>query len=282
MRLLFSAAMLSAVMTLPLAIPASAQLAPQNIAGVTMGHVHLNVKDVAAQKHFWVDIMGGKPMANQQLEMIEFPGVYILLRQQTPTAPPDGSIADHFGFVVKDWNAWLEKWRANGLKMEQSGVNPNQRYVTAPDGIRLEVFGDPDLPVPVQMNHIHFYPPKADIGAMQAWYAKMFGGIIGKRESVARPGNFIDTDDLPGVNLSISPSETHRAATIGRTIDHIGFEVKNLPEFVKTLEAQGIKMDEAVRPANGSTATRVAYLTDPWGTRIELTEGLPPAVPQLP
>ncbi|MEQ1884508.1 MAG: VOC family protein [Bryobacteraceae bacterium] len=271
------AAALCLTMSLHLTAPCAAQLATPNASGVTMGHVHLNVKDLAAQKHFWIDIMGGRPVANQQLEMIEFPGVYILLRQQTPAAPPDGSIADHFGFVVKDWNAWLEKWRNNGLSLEQSGVNPNQRYISAPDGIRLEVFGDPNLPTPVQMNHIHFYPPKAEIGAMQAWYAKMFGGVVGKRESVARPGNYIDTDDLPGVNLSISPSDTRRAATAGRALDHIGFEVKNLPEFVRKLEAQGIKMDEAVRNANGSTAVRVAYLTDPWGTRIELTEGLPPS-----
>ena len=45
---------------------------------------------------------------------------------------------------------------------------------------------------------------------MQAWYAKTFGGVIGKRESVARPGNFIDCDDVPGANLSIGASETLR------------------------------------------------------------------------
>ena len=42
---------------------------------------------------------------------------------------------------------------------------------------------------------------------MQEWYAKVFGGVIGRRDSVARPGNWIETDDLPGVNLSIAPSD---------------------------------------------------------------------------
>jgi len=36
----------------------------------------------------------------------------------------------------------------------------------------------------------------------------------------------------------------------GRGIDHIGFEVKNLDAFVKNLEAQGVKMDAAVRQGN--------------------------------
>ena len=39
--------------------PAQAQLAQRNQLGITMGHVHLVVKDVDAQKHFWVDVMGG-------------------------------------------------------------------------------------------------------------------------------------------------------------------------------------------------------------------------------
>ena len=264
-------------MVLSAVLPAAAQLAAPNEAGVSMGHVHLNVRNVEAQMHFWVDIMGGKLVRNQRLDMIEFPGVYILFRQQDPTGPPAGSVMDHFGFVVKDWQGWLKKWRAAGLKIEQTGSNPNQSYVTAPDNIRVEMFGDPDLPVPVQMNHLHLFPPKADIPAMKAWYAKTFGGVPGRRDSVARPGNWIETDDLPGVNLSIGASEDRRAPTLGRAIDHIGFEVKNLPEFAERLKAQGMKFDEAVRPSQNSTAVKVAYLTDPWGTRIELTEGLPPA-----
>jgi len=260
-----------------LAVPLAAQLAPPNDAGVTMGHVHLYVKNVDAQTRFWTSIMGGKAVANEKLAMIQFPGVFLILREMEPSAPPAGSIVDHFGFVVKDLPAEIAKWKANGLLVEQTGTNANQRYVTAPDGIRLEVFGDPNLPVPVQMNHIHFFPPKQDIPAMQAWYAKTFGGVVGKRESVARPGNWIDCDDLPGVNLSMSPSENRRAPTAGRAIDHIGFDVTNLEAFTKKLAAQGIKLDEPIRGIPVSTRVKITFITDPWGTRIELTEGLAPA-----
>jgi len=273
-RLVFALAVIS--LATSAAIPLSAQLAPPNDAGVTMGHVHLNVKNVEAQTRFWTSIMGGKAVHNEKLAMIEFPGVFLILREMDPSGPPAGSIVDHFGFVVKDLPAEIAKWTAAGYKVEQTGTNPNQRYVTAPENIRLEVFGDPKLPVRVQMNHVHFFPPKADIPAMQAWYAKNFGGVVGKRESVARPGNWIDCDDLPGVNLSMSPSDTRRAPTAGRGIDHIGFEVKNLDAFVKKLEAQGTKIDEGPRASNNSKHLKVAFVTDPWGTRIELNEGLAP------
>ena len=253
------------------AAPLAAQLAPPNAAGVRMGHIHLVVKDVAAQKQFWTDMMGGAVVTNGPLELIQFPGVFIMLRQGAPTGPPAGSIVNHFGFVFKDLPAALSRWRANNIKIEQA-ANPNQGYVNAPDGIRVEFFGDPSISVPVQMNHIHYNPP--DIPAMQAWYAKAFGGVAGKRARVASPG-WIDCDDLPGVNLSFSPGDKPLAPTKGRSLDHIGFDVANLDEFVKKLEAQGIKLDVAPRSVPNSK-TRVAFLTDPWGTYIELTEGLAP------
>jgi len=42
-------------------LPAHAQLAPPNDAGVTMGHIHLAVKDVEAQKRFWTTTMAALP-----------------------------------------------------------------------------------------------------------------------------------------------------------------------------------------------------------------------------
>lgn len=271
LRLRFVFLLISAVFA---TLPAHAQLAAPNAAGVTMGHIHLFVKDVEAQKKFWMTEIGGTAVQNGPLMLIQFPGVYIMLRQAEPTGPPDGSIVNHFGFVWKDLPAALAKWKADGIEIEQTG-NPNQGYVDGPDGIRLEFYGDPSQSAPVVMNHIHFYPMPKDIPAMQAWYAKMFGGVPGQRQRMSSPG-LIDCDDIPGANLSFSPGKTMLAPTKGRSLDHIGFEVKNLEEFVKGLEAKGIKMDEAIRLAPNNT-TKVAYLTDPWGTRIELTQNLAPS-----
>src|SRR5882762_730802 len=264
MKIRFALAFLAASFA---ALPACAQLAPPNDAGVTMGHIHLFVKDVEAQKHFWTAEVGGTVVQNGPLTLIQFPGVYIMLRQADPSGPPAGSIVDHFGFAWKDMPAMLAKWKADKVEIEQTG-NPNQGYIHAPDGIRVEFFGDPSLSVPVAMNHIHFYP--MDIPAMQAWYAKIFGGVPGTRQRQSSPG-LIDCDDVPGANLSFSQGKTALLPTKGRSLDHIGFDVKNLDAFVKTLDAKGVKLDEAIRLAPNGT-TKVAYLTDPWGTRIELTQ----------
>jgi catechol 2,3-dioxygenase-like lactoylglutathione lyase family enzyme len=261
-----------------------AQLAPPNEAGVTMGHVHLYVGDVAAHQRFFTEMLGGTLVKNEKLEMVALPGVYIILRQAEPAGPPEGSIVNHFGFVWRDLQPWLAKWRAAGLKIEQA-ENPNQGYVSLPgaasDGIRVEFFGDTALTVPVQMNHIHYWPKQAEIPAIQAWYAKTFGGIAGKRQRVSRPG-LTDCVDLPGVNLSYSPVESsspdrpNMVPTAGRSLEHIGFEVRRLPEFLKRVEAMGVKIVEPLRASQFSSKLQVAFIVDPWGTKIELTEGLAP------
>jgi catechol 2,3-dioxygenase-like lactoylglutathione lyase family enzyme len=252
---------------------AFAQLAPPNDAGVRLGHIHLFVKDVAVQERFFTEMMGGSVVKNGPLTLIAFPGVYIMLRKAEPSAPPAGSVVDHFGFVYKNLPAMLARWKTAGVEIEQ-GTNPNQGYVHAPDGVRIEFFGDPSLPVAVRMDHIHFFT--TDIPGMQAWYAKVFGGVPGQRPRVARPG-WVACDFMPGnINLSFAQKDPKMAPTKGRSLDHIGFDVKDLDVFAKKLAALGIRFDVAPRQIPGSK-TRVAFLTDPWGTYIEVTENLAPS-----
>ena len=253
-----------------LAMPAAGQLAPQNAAGVTMGHIHLVVSDVPAQQKFWA-AMGGVPTANQRLEMIQFPGVFILLRGGQTKGGTVGSIVNHIGFVWKDLPAATAKWQAAGYKIEQD--KPNHGYISGPDGIRLEFSGDPSLQVPVKINHIHLFPQ--DIPAMKAWYAKTLGGVSGKCASVGAPDGS-DCVDVPGVSLAMSQTETKLEPTLGRSLDHIGFDVKNLPEFLKRMEAEGVTITQPLTPSNFVSTMRVAFITDPWGTRMEITEGLAP------
>jgi catechol 2,3-dioxygenase-like lactoylglutathione lyase family enzyme len=257
------------------AAPAFAQLVEPNQIGVRMGHVHLAVTDVEAQKQFWIGIMGGTLVKNGPLELIQFPGVYVMLRKvDTAVEPNAGAIVNHFGFTVRDFPSSLAKWKAANLKIEPT-QNPNEVYLNAPDGIRLEVYGEPALPTPVSMNHIHYNAP--DIPGIKTWYVKAFGANPGRRPCVGCVANpaMIEAGDMPGVNLSFSGTRTPVAPTKGRSIDHIGFDVTNLEEVVKALEARGIKIDAPIRQVP-NTRVKVAFLSDPWGTYIELTEGLAP------
>ena len=246
--------------------PLSAQLATPNAVGVSIGHVHVNARDLEAQQRFWPQL-GGTLVHNEKIQMVQFPGMFINLRTQAPTGGTVGSVVNHIGFHVKDLAYWMPKWEAAGLKVE-AGNNPKQKFLTAPDDIRVEIIEDSSIATPVAMHHIHMYVP--DPLATQAWYIKNFGGVAGKR------GQY-DTVNVPGAELTLAKSEMPQAPTKGRSIDHIGFEIKNLDQFVKNLEANGIHTDAPIRTSGNASKLRLAYITDPWGTNIELTEGLTPA-----
>ena len=253
------------LLALAFSMPAAAQLAAPNAAGVSAGHIHLYVSDLPTQQKFW-ETMGGVAMANQRLQMIQFPGVFILLRGGAQTSGGTvGSIVNHLGFVWKDLPAAKAKWQAAGYKIEED--KPTHGYILGPDSIRLEFWGDPTLQVPVKINHVHLYPQ--DIPAMKAWYAKVLGGVPGKCDAV-------DCVDVPGVSLAMSQGETKLEPTAGRSLDHIGFEVKNLPEFLKRMEAEGANITQGLTASNFVSTMRVAFITDPWGTKMEITEGIAP------
>src|SRR4051794_33158148 len=114
------------IFLLALAAPACAQLAAPNDIGVAIGHVHLQVADPDAHKKIWVDLLGGQVTHSGTLEMIRFPGVYVLLRKAPePPAGMDGSTVAHFGFAVKDIAALKAKLDANHIKHASPG-NANQ------------------------------------------------------------------------------------------------------------------------------------------------------------
>jgi len=246
-----------------LATPAFAQLAAPNSMGVSIGHVHINASDVEAQQKFWT-IVGGRVFNREKLVMVEFPGMYVLLRKQEYNGGSVGSVINHFGFYVKDFNGSVAKWKAAGLNWE-AGNNPGQGFINGPDNVRIEIYENKMISTPMAMHHIHLQVP--DPIAAQKWYIEHFGATAGKR-------NAFDTANVPGTEITLGKVDTAQAPTKGRSVDHMGFEVRNIDEFVKKLQAAGIKTDGAVRNSTNAAGLRIVYVTDPWGTEIEITEGM--------
>jgi catechol 2,3-dioxygenase-like lactoylglutathione lyase family enzyme len=257
MRLTFSLLTLTA-----LCLPAGAQLAAPGASGVSMGHLHLNVKDPAAQAKFWTDVMSAEPVKLGPMDAYKLPGVLIMMRKADPSGGSEGSLINHVGLKVRDLKAVVEKAEAANIKVLTR--NDQQVMLLGPDDLKVELTAEPQMSDPVASHHIHFYVSQVD--ATKKWYVDTFGATPGKR------GRF-EAADLPGVNLTFAAAESPLSGTKGRVLDHIGFEVKDLEGFCKKLEANGTTFDIAYRkvPALGIA---IAFFTDPWGTYIELTEGL--------
>jgi catechol 2,3-dioxygenase-like lactoylglutathione lyase family enzyme len=264
---------------------ASAQLAAAKDGPIVYGHHHINTTNVDAQKKFFVDTLGGVAVkiGTNNLEIVKFPNVLIFFRtvKEAPGGTR-GTTVNHIGFSVPNLRAMVDKVKAAGYPMITSTEATPDRKVTddiagppaaggssiafiqAPDDIKVELVEAPKQEMPIALHHVHFFnPANTD---MQAWYVKTFG-------ATSRLGGAFPAAVLPGVALNFSASPAPVVGTQGRAVDHIGFEVKNLAEFTKTLEASGIKITTPYRavPALGIA---IAFFTDPWGTYIELTEGL--------
>src|SRR5712672_1960954 len=76
-----------------------------NEAGVTMGHWHLNSRDIEVNKKIFL-AMGGIEGSGGPLQRVTFPGVLVILNLNAGAAPAtagsDGSVVNHVGFVVKN------------------------------------------------------------------------------------------------------------------------------------------------------------------------------------
>jgi catechol 2,3-dioxygenase-like lactoylglutathione lyase family enzyme len=245
---------------------AAALPAPFNQVGLTMGHWHLASKDMEANKKLFLG-MGGKLYMPGGNPLIMFPGVYINLVSasgEKGDGATVGSVVNHVGFIVNNVQQRVAEWKARGVTVLPGNNNRlDQAFVVTPDGVRMEILEDKAQAMPIRCEHVHLSLPEAEIPKAQAWYAKTFGGKPGTR-------NDAPVVNLPGVQIRFAKADTKQAPTLGRVLDHIGFDVKDHAAFVKTLQAEGIKLDEPVRKStSGNTIT---YITDPWGTRIEIVQ----------
>ena len=260
---------------------ATAQLAPANQTGVAMGHLHYRVKDVNANVVFW-ESLGGRSIRVGSTQAVRLQDVFVFLTQGEYSGTSEGAVVNHIAFRVPSFAA-LEK---TGIKVQRLAGFPGVGNTNTPEGERVELFEDaalnltftPDdgkhasgsdrhnkpVGVPIAFHHVHLYVPGEEHLAAKAWYVRMFGGIGGKRSSY-------DAVDLPGINLNFSGGRTS-APMKGRTLEHIGFEIGGLEAFSRRLESMGVKIEAPYQKNADGIAT--ATVLDPWGTVIELTEGL--------
>jgi predicted enzyme related to lactoylglutathione lyase len=281
----FFPAVVLLLLVLAPASKASAQLTAAKDGPIVYGHHHLNVTNVEEAKKFWIDALGGVlvKVGPENREIIKFPNALVFLRAQKPTGGSKGTTVDHIGFSVKNLRQVVDRVKAGGYRMvTASEAPPNIKvqndigiveggpvsgiaYAMAPDDTKVELVEMKAQAAPIASHHLHFFGTNKE---MQAWYMQTFGA-----STLASANPAFISASLPGLTMNFSPSQASVVGTQGRAIDHIGFEVKNLEAFTKKLESQGIKLVSPYRQVPALNIS-IAFVNDPWGTYIELTEGL--------
>jgi catechol 2,3-dioxygenase-like lactoylglutathione lyase family enzyme len=239
-------------------LPAVAQVAPFNSAGVSMGHHHLFVPNPAAHKKIWVEVLGAQASGNAGLEFLKLPGTFIILSQGNPTGGSEGTSLDHFAFSVKEYNATRDKLAAAGVQIAPDRAGPPREFAaTFPDGVKVEFYEDTSLATPIAHHHLHFRT--TDPEGLRNWWVKAFGA------EVKQDGTRTITT-IPGAMLSFTRVDTPAPGTRGRSLDHTGVNVRDVNEYCQKLAGLGITCE---RPS-----ANIAIVTDPAGTRIEINQGL--------
>jgi lactoylglutathione lyase len=121
------------------------------------------------------------------------------------------------------------------------------------------VVAAPSTAATAAYHHMHLTAPNAE-EAMN-WYIKnMECQVVPNRANAAQCGSVVF---LFFVKQPSGPS-------VGSGVNHIGFSFNNLEAKTKSLEAAGVKVTGPVREIKG--LFKIAFVEDPWGTRIELVE----------
>ena len=213
---------------------ASAQILVAGEGPVVYGHHHLNTTNMAAEKKFFADTLGGTVAkigsGAREQEIVKFPNVLIFFTQKAPTGGSIGTTVNHVGFSVPDLRPVVAKIKANGFKMitadsvaanvkvtdDIAAASPttNIAFALGPDDVKVEFVEVKAQKIPIQLNHIHFFGQMNT--DMQAWYAKTFGAKM----LPANPGSAFVVDQLPGVSLNFSRRRRRRrsARPAGRSI----------------------------------------------------------------
>ena len=252
-------------------IPAlQAQLFPSDSTGLAMGHVLLNVSDVAAHREFWTKQFDAKPVTVGKLEGVTVPGVVILFRVQPRTGPSEGTTINHMGLKLNKLADFTARFDKAGLKYDPPRIGREttpQTYVTGPDTFRMELVEDSRIPAPVVSHHLHYWLEQPI--EVKKWYVQK----LLLKPTMRGP---YESGDLPGMNLTLAPLGSQKVPGVpmkGRLMDSIGFDVSNLKAYVDKISTNGVKFDVPYG-RDSELGLMSATLTDPWGATIRLTEGL--------
>ena len=108
-------------------------------------------------------------------------------------------------------------------------------------------------------DHIHLNV--ADPTAAAAWYEKYFGA----RRLTEGPDRL-----MFGSSRMVFTKKADAKPSAGSVVDHLGFSFPHLDAKMKEFAAAGIKVVTPPRDAPG--LFKLAFVEDPWGTRIEVVQ----------
>ena len=278
-------------LTILLFVPAvaSAQILVAGEGPVVYGHHHLNTTNMDAQKKFFVDTLGGSVAkigtGDRQQEIIKFPNVLIFFRpMQAPTGGSIGTTVNHIGFSVPDLRPLVAKIKANGFKMitadsvaanvkvtdDIAAASPttNLAFALGPEDVKVEFVEVQNAEGPDSASSRPFLraDEHRDAGVVRKDVrrndAPGQSGVRFRRGSAARR--------VPEL-FAIADADRRHHRPIDRSHRLRDQKSRGVHEEARSRRASSWIVPTPRCPQLGIA---IAFIKDPWGTNIEMTEGL--------
>ena len=242
-----------------------------------MGHLHYQVRDVAANRRFWVALGGaadveGPRFAGPGARSSSFQDVLVVLDAGRHTGGTEGSVVNHVAFRVPS----LAPVEAAGLTVARLPQFPGVASVMSPEGERIELFEN-------AATNLTFTPDgglrrrRGATGTTGRWPCRSPSTTStsmcptrrrGRGQGVVRAGVWRRSRQAGTIRRRRSAGHqpqllggAPQAATVptkGRMLDHLGFEVVRLRAFCKRLESMGVALRRALRRGPRRRRPRVA------------------------
>ena len=238
-------------------------MVPAAAEGLPYDHMHLTASDRPAAVKWYAEHMGGEEVGRE--DRLKFGDTWFIFFKKDPGFPGSaGSSVDHIGISFPDLDAKMAEFREAGIKItgEVREIGPIKfGFVEDPWGTKIEVMQDAET---LGFHHIHLKGPNP--AAVLDWYQNAFGGTRAKFKG------FLDGIEYGSVWLLAQGAAEDQAATKGRAIDHLGWEVTDMEKTAKELKEKGVTFTMEPRPFNPEIAIAIAFVEGPGGVRIELVQ----------
>ncbi|MSR10177.1 MAG: hypothetical protein EXR84_00020 [Gammaproteobacteria bacterium] len=243
-------------------------LLPASLFATPYDHLHLAADNALEAANWYAKHFGGTPTrfrnssdTSLPIDRIKLGDIYVIFYERDPGAGSVGSGVDHIGFsmpnvesvfnaIIADGGKGLGELRAfNGMTLG---------FVEDPWGTKIELIDDSAMR---GVHHIHL--SSADPAGTLAWYQNIFGG------EAAQFGGALPGIHYGNIWLLAAQASGEIAPTIGRSMDHLGWNFPDLDAAAVEMKAKGAVFSMEPRDFR---EIRISFVEGPDGVRIEVVQ----------
>ena len=251
--------------------------APTPAVAAAIHHVHVTASNAIEAVKWYARHLPCQPLADRD-DGIDCAGTEIVFVPRPTRGSSQRTGIDHISFSYADLATKMAEIEevgvgGRGVRLQRFEDGSTLRdapglfthgFIFDPWGTRIELVEDPAV---VGFHHVHL--AATDPERTLDWYAEVFGG---ERASLRNRLDGLRFDDI-WLFAAPHDDEGTPAATAGRSIDHLAFEVADIESAAVEMRRSGVEFRQEPRVPDGArTSAMRAFIDGPDNVRLAVVE----------